>query len=152
MAGNSFKLSTVKDEVWGDLQKKLMIQPALGPYIVAQIAGLANIKVGVPGILSGSVDGFGVRTGKTRRAGLKAVFRNTRTGFNASLHTPLFNIFTSGSKRGIPALPLWETFDSSFQSSGIAVQVIEQALSDFDQNKIPDLNKYLTLGTRRRRR
>lgn len=148
----SFKLSTIKDEVWADLQKKLMIQPALGPYIVAQIAGQANIKVGVPGILSGAVKGFGVRTGKTRREGLKAVFRNTSTGFNASLHTPLFNIFTSGSKRGIPALPLWESFDATFQASGIALQVIEQALADFDANRIPDLNKYLTLGTRRRRR
>jgi hypothetical protein len=152
MARNSFSVSKANDAVWEDLQAKLVQSPALAPYIVARMAGLGNIRVGVPGILSGQVAGFGVRTGKTRREGLKAVFKNTKTGFFATLHTPLFNIFTTGTRRGIPALPLWEAFDSGFQASGIAEQVVDQALTDLDNNRIPDLQKYLTLGTRRRRR
>jgi len=146
-----FVVNKVSDEVALDLNRKLLISPALGPYIVAQIAGMANIKIGVPGILSGAVQGFGVRTGATKREGLSAKFKNLKTGFSASLHTPLFNIFTTGSKRGIPKLPLWESFDAALQSSGLADQVIDQALDDFDKNKLPDLNKYLLLGIRRRR-
>ena len=150
--GNRFVVSKVKDEVAQDLARKLLIAPALGPYIIAQISGLANIQVAVPGILSGSVPGFGVRTGETKRRGLKATFKNNKTGFQSNLHTPLFNIFTSGSKRGIKPLPLWDTFDARFHASGIAEKVIEDALDDFDKGNLPDLSKYLLLGTRRRRR
>jgi hypothetical protein len=149
MAAQRFVVNKVKDEVALDLAKKLLQAPALGPYIVAQIAGQANIKVAVPGILSGSVAGFGPRTGQTRRTGLRAVFKNQKTGFQATLWTPLFNIFTTGTKRGIKPLPLWESFDAAFQASGIGAQVVEKALDDFENNRIPDLNKYLLLGTQR---
>ena len=147
---NVFVVNKVRDEVAQDLAKKLVSSPALGPYIVAQIAGLANVKVAVPGILSGSVAGFKPRGGRTRRDGLKVIFKNNKTGFIGKLWTPLFNIFTVGTRRGIKALPLWESFDAVLQASGIGPQVIDQALDDFDNNKIPDLSKYLLLGIRRR--
>lgn len=152
MAERNFVVNTGRDEVALDLNKKLLASPALGPYIVAQISGQANIKVAVPGILSGSVKGFSSspnRTGVTKRDGLKAVFKNLKWGFRSTLWTPLFNIFTVGSSRGIKPLPLWESFDAAFQSSGIADQVIDKALGDFDANRIADLEKYLLLGTRR---
>lgn len=147
-----FVVNKLRDEVALDLNKKLLASPALGPYIVAQIAGQANVQIAVPGILSGSERGFGVRTGATRRRGLRAIFKNNKTGFTGNLWTPLFNIFTSGTKRGIRPVPLIEAFDRGLQASGIGRTVVEQALDDFDKNKLPDLQKYLLLGTRRRRR
>jgi hypothetical protein len=152
MAGLKFTVNKVSNEVALDLNRKLLASPALGPYIVAQISGQANIQIAVPGILSGSERGFGVRTGDTRRAGLQAIFKNNKTGFTSSLWTPLFNIFTTGTKRGISPVPLIEALDRGLQASGVGRQVVEQALDDFDKNKIPDLQKYLLLGTRRRRR
>lgn len=163
MAGR-FVVNKLSDEVALDLNRKLLASPALGPYIVAQIAGQANVQIAVPGILSGSVPGFGVKTGLTKEQGLGAVFRNGKNGFSASLFSkrkvkgrgnkfhPIFYFFTEGTSRGISPRPLWESFDASFQASGISRAVIEQALSDFDKNNIPDLQKYLLLGIRTRRR
>lgn len=147
-----FVVNRLSNEVALDLNRKLLQSPALGPYIVAQIAGQTNVQIAVPGILSGSERGFSPRTGNTRRSGLRAIFKNNKTGFTANLWTPLFNIFTSGTKRGINSVPLIEAIDRGLQASGIARGVVEQALDDFDKNKLPDLSKYLLLGTRRRRR
>ncbi len=160
-----FEINKVKDEITDDLNKKLVQSPALAPYIVAQIAGMASIKVAVPGILSGSVHGFAssgntIRSrkqdpaGQARRTGLKARFINQKGGFLSRLWYPLFNIFAVGSpSRGIKPLPqLWESFDAQFQASGIADQVIEKALDGYDKNNIPDLQKYLLLGIRQRKK
>ncbi len=141
-----FRITKVSDEIGLDLQKKILASPALAPYIVAQIAGQVNIMVAVPGILSG-VHGFAPDTGRTKRDGLFAVFRNLRTGFTARLWTPLFNIFAPGTKRGIKPINLWDGFDSATEA--IADSVIRKALNDYDENRLPDLDKYLLLGTRR---
>lgn len=149
---NRFVVTKIKDEIAVDLVKKVAMSPALMPYIVAQIAGAVNIQLAVPGILSGSERGFGVRTGKTRLGGLKAIFKNNKSGFQASLWTPLFNIFTKGTKRGIQPVPLIDSLDRGVNATGIGRTIIEKALDDFDKNQLPDLQKYLLLGTRRRRR
>jgi hypothetical protein len=146
-----FQVYKKSDAIAQDLRKKLIQSPALGPYIVAQISGIANIKIAVPGILDGKVPGFGVDTGETKRLGLKAIFSNPKTGFVSRLWTPLFNIFIPGTKKGIKPVPLLETFDTSLKASGISQSVIEKALDDFDKNKIPDINKYLLLGIRKRK-
>lgn len=145
-----FVVNQKRDEIAEDLAKKALIEPALEPYILAQISGRAN-QVAVPVILSGE-PGLGVDSGKTRDKGLRAIFKAKKTGFESNLWTPLLNIFIPGTKRGIKPRHIWETFDPAFRASGISEEVMKKALDDFDKNKIEDLSKYLTLGMRRRRK